>query len=440
MSKAIISATRLFARRNWISLVAAFGFIRTGSHALAQNNAATTPSAAATTTTTVAKAPLELRLGPLNLHPRVTAGMTADDNLLFTSVNQEADISWTLQPGLQAVAGDDAALISYRDLGYDILNLSPGSLIVQPPEAWPGKLFMLDYAPRFKFFDKYTANNAIDQFATLNLLWPMNKLILGFRQDYQSQKVTIIEAGKLATTETISTALSAAYQLGEKTSLDSNFRRLSIGYDQPGLTGYTEYNTEDWLNYQVTESMPVSLGVVAGYDEVAASHQNQTYEQLRARVRYNYTEKLVFDISGGGELRQYENGKSDTFSPVFNLTGAYRPAERTTVSLTGYRQQNASIFNGYNYTVTGAALSLSQGITDRFTAEASVGYSIQDFAPITGALANYTDDYITTRISLEAKILRHLNGQVFYQLLNRQSQVGGNISDNQIGVNLTLSY
>ena len=438
MSKAIISATRLFARRNWISLVAAFGFIRTGSHAQAQNNAAATPSAA--TTTTVAKAPLELRLGPLNLHPRVTAGMTADDNLLFTSVNQEADISWTLQPGLQAVAGDDAALISYRDLGYDILNLSPGSLIVQPPEAWPGKLFMLDYAPRFKFFDKYTANNAIDQFATLNLLWPMNKLILGFRQDYQSQKVTIIEAGKLATTETISTALSAAYQLGEKTSLDSNFRRLSIGYDQPGLTGYTEYNTEDWLNYQVTESMPVSLGVLAGYDEVAASHQNQTYEQLRARVRYNYTEKLVFDISGGVELRQYENGKSATFSPVFNLTGAYRPAERTTVSLTGYRQQNASIFNGYNYTVTGAALSLSQGITDRFTAEASVGYSIQDFAPITGALANYTDDYITTRLSLEAKILRHLNGQVFYQLLNRQSQVGGNISGNQIGVNLTLSY
>ncbi len=206
------------------------------------------------------------------------------------------------------------------------------------------------------------------------------------------------------------------------------------------MTGYTEYNTEDWLNYQVTESMPVSLGVVAGYDEVAASHQNQTYEQLRARVRYNYTEKLVFDISGGGELRQYENGKSATFSPVFSLTGAYRPTERTTVSLTGYRQQNASIFNGYNYTVTGAALSLSQGITDRFTAEASVGYSILDYAPITSALANYTDDYISARIGLEAKILRHLNGQIYYNLISIQSPVGGDRNDNQIGVNLTLSY
>ena len=439
MSKAIISATGRFTRRNWISLVAAFGFIRTGSHALAQNNAATTPSDAATTTT-VTKAPLELRLGPLNLHPHVTAGMTADDNLLFTSVNQEADISWTLQPGLQAVIGDDAALINARDQGGGALGLTPGSLIVQPPEAWPGKIFVLDYAPSFKFYDQYTAYNAIDQSATFSLLWPMNKLILGFRQDYQSQKATIIEAGQLATTETIATALSAAYQFGEKTSLDSNFRRLSIGYDQPGLTGYTEYNTEDWLNYQVTESMPVSLGVLAGYDEVAASHQNQTYEQLRARVRYNYTEKLVFDISGGGELRQYENGKSATFSPVFNLTGAYRPAERTTVSLTGYRQQNASIFNGYNYTVTGAALSLSQGITDRFTAEASVGYSILDYAPITSALANYTDDYITARIGLEAKILRHLNGQIYYNHISIQSPVGGDRNDNQIGVNLTLSY
>ena len=188
ISQAIISAIRRFTRRNWISVAAAFGCLRAGSLALAQTEVAATAP--------LNTPPLELNLGPLDLHPRVTVGMVADDNLLFTSTNKEADISWSVQPGLQAVIGDDAALIANRDQNGDVLGLNPGSLIVQSPEAWSGKIFMPDYAPRFKFYDKYTANNAIDQFATLNLLWPMNKLVLGFRQDYQLENATVIEAGQ----------------------------------------------------------------------------------------------------------------------------------------------------------------------------------------------------------------------------------------------------
>jgi hypothetical protein len=66
-----------------------------------------------------------------------------------------------VQPALQAVAGDDAALIAYRDQHLDVLNLAPGNFIVQPPEAWPGKLLILDYGPRFHIFDRYTVNKSI---------------------------------------------------------------------------------------------------------------------------------------------------------------------------------------------------------------------------------------------------------------------------------------
>jgi hypothetical protein len=125
---------------------------------------------------------------------------------------------------------------------------------------------------------------------------------------------------------------------------------------------------------------------------------------------------------------------------VFSLSGYYRPTERTSVSLTGYRQQNAQIFNGYNYTSTGANLGVSQGITDRFTAGASVGYFVIDYQSITRAVAGYSDDYYTARINLDAKILRHLVGQIYYNLVFLQSEVGANRNDNQIGVNLTYSY
>ena len=381
----------------------------------------------------------DLRLGPFDLHPRLSAGFVYDDNVLLSAANKEADMDWMIQPALQAVAGDDAALIALRDQNSDVLSLAPGSLIIQQPEVWPGKLLMVDYGPRFQLFDKYTANNSIDQFGALNLLLPMNKLILGFRQDYQLQKTEIIEFDQRATVETISSAFSAAYQFGDATSVESNFRRVSIDYETAGLTGYTEYNTEDWFNYAVAPDLPVSLGVLAGQDDVA-NHQDQSYEQLRARARYNYTEKLVFDVSAGGELRQYENGKGDTLSPVFTLAAEYRPAVRTTLRLTGSRQQYASIYNGYNYASTGAALEVRQGITDRFAAALSAGYYSIDYTGVSKGLANYAGDYYTARLGLDAIIVRHLTGQVFYQFLSSRSQAGAAVNDDQTGVQLTLSF
>ena len=231
---------RRFALRNWISAVAALGFFKAASLAAVQDNAPTnapdnavtnaqgTASASVTNapdnsyaSSTIEKNPLELRVGPFNLHPRLVAGLTYDDNILFSTANtavnpKESDTIWSVQPALQAVAGDDADLIALRDQHVDILSLSPGGLIVQRPENWPGKLFILDYGPRFQIYDKYTANNSIDQLGTLNFLWPMSKLILGFKQDYQLEKTTLIEAGQRAQVENISSALSAAYQFGDR--------------------------------------------------------------------------------------------------------------------------------------------------------------------------------------------------------------------------------
>ncbi len=452
---AIISP-RILALRNWAAVVAALVFFKLARPALAQNDptvgaAQTAPTVGAaqdgSTTnaqdssaakTTLQRQPWDLRWGPFDLHPRFVAGMIYDDNILLAEANKEADAEWLIQPAVQAIAGDDASLIAYRDQNYDVLTLAPGNIIVQPDEVWPGKLLILDYGPRFQIFDRYTANNSIDEFGTLNLLLPMSKLILGFRQDYSYQKTELIEFNQRATIEVIGTSLSAAYQFGDKSSMESDFRRITTGYGEPGLIGYTEYNTEDWFNYAVAENLPVSLGVLAGIDDVGGQ-QNQSYEQLRVRARYSRTEKLSFDASFGGELRQYQNGTPQTLYPVFSVSGLYRPTERTSLTLTGLRAQYASIFDGYNYATTGAALALQQDITDRFTVGLSMGYYALDFTPTQRGLVKYTGDYYTPRISFSAKIVRHLDGLVYYQFLNSYSQLYYAIDD-QFGAQLTLHF
>jgi hypothetical protein len=417
--------------RKCIFLVIVVAFFEKASIAFAQtDSAAITPLEANVSS---------LRLGPFDLHPRLTVGVTYDDDILFATTDKEADLDWMIQPALQAVAGDDAGLIAYRDQKNNVLDLTPGNLIIRDPDDRPGKLFIMDYGPRFQLLDKYTANNSVDEFATVDLLWATDKLILGVKQDYQLQKITIIEAGERTTVETIPTQLSAAYQFTDKVSMESDFGRTSIDYSSPGLTGYTEYNTQDWLNYEVAEKLNASLGVLAGWDLVTG-HQDQTYEQLRARARYNYTEKLTFDVSVGGELRQYENGSSETLTPVFSLAGVYQVAERTWLQLTGSREIYAAIFNGYNYTTTGVTLDVRQEITDRFTAKLSIGYSSIEYAAVNDPSTTHNDDFVTARLSFEAKIRRYVNGEIYYQWINRQSQFQGALDDNQVGAQVTLGF
>jgi hypothetical protein len=401
------------------------------SFVLAQNDAATE--------TALNKEPQELRAGPFDLHPRLSAGLSYDDNLLFSTGNKEADAEWLIQPGLRAVAGDNATLLAYRDQYHGDLDLSPGNLILQKLEDRPGKLLVLDYSPRFQVFDKYTANNSIDEFADVQALWPMGKWILGLTQQYQLQKIEVIEAGQRTTVESIPTTISAAGQLDDKLSVEGDFRRSSVGYNAPGLTGYAEYNTEGWCHYEIEENLRAGLGVLAGWDSVT-NHQDQTYEQLRADARYNYTEKLAFDISGGGELRQYENGNSETLRPVFTIAAEYLLGARSWLRLAAFRQQYAAIFNGYNYTTTAATLEVRQGITDRFTASLSVSYSSVNYTSILDPSVTHTDGDSIARISLEAKIVRHLDSQVYYQFLNRQSRFNGNLDDNQAGAQLSWSF
>ena len=62
--------------RNWIGLVVACVFFKSGAEAIAQNDSTATAPGDTTTETTGQKKSLDFRLGPFDLHPRITAGMT----------------------------------------------------------------------------------------------------------------------------------------------------------------------------------------------------------------------------------------------------------------------------------------------------------------------------------------------------------------------------
>ena len=382
----------------------------------------------------------DLHVGPFDIHPRLSAGVTYDDNILISTSNQEADFIWSLQPGVRISAGDKLALTEFRLASTDAMRLSPGDFVTDNPEVWPGRFLLVNYAPRCNWFTEYSANNSVDQLLGMNALWPTGRLILGVQQGYVDERTTVIEADRRTWQEEISTALLGGYQFSDLTSAEIRLHRTSTDYEKiTGLNGYTDWNDENWFNYHLSPRVDLGAGVTVGDLQVTGA--NQTYEQVLARVRYRLAEKISVGLAVGGEWRQFPSGL-DSLQPVFTLDASYRPNESTTISLTGYGRDQASVYSGYDYLLTGVSGGVQRQFWDRYYFNLGVSYSNYNYqATVQGpSVGNNNNNYVSLTTGLGMKLTKHLSASLFYQFRTWDSNQSAGWTDNQVGTQLTLSY
>jgi hypothetical protein len=418
------------------------------TNAVSSTTSTNTVSAAGTTAATATNAPTkpsfsdrlpDLRVGPFDIHPRLTTGVMYDDNILIAPHNTKSDLIWSVQPAASIVAGDRMAITEYLINNSDFMGISPGTYITSSPEYWPGKMLMLDYGPRFNWFTDYSENNSTDQLLKFDALLPMAKLILGVNQNYTSENTTVVEAGRRSNVETISSAIMAGYQFSEKTSAEMNLSRRSTDYEaSQALNGSTDWSDANWFNYQMTPLLNTGVGLTVG--DLETQSQSQTYEQLLARARYKLAERVDVGLSAGGEMRQFESAKG-SLEPVFTLDGNYRPFERTSVYISGYRRDAASVYYSQNYIITGIGTGISQQFGDRYFIGLGIGYDNYKYQSSTAAkTADRSDDYVTLRPSFDVRITKHLHSNIYYNFRTLKSSQTDGFDDNQVAVQMTLSY
>jgi hypothetical protein len=388
--------------------------------------------------------PPKLSLGPVDIHPRLTTGMTYDDNITISHTNPKADEIWSVAPGVQLVAGDRHSMAEFRLSGVDALYLSPLSFLTGPAENWPGIMAVLDYAPQFEWYTHYSNNDCVNQYPTLNAIFPLGRVILGVRQSYSYANTTVIEAGQLTPQTTYNTALTSGYQVSDRTSLEVNLRRNSVSYSESTLSGYADYSNDNWIHYQVGDRLNLGGGVTAGYLNVE-NRSSQTYQQVLARALYKLAEKVDVDGSLGVEFRQYSTDIAGTTHAVFNLTGSYRPWLATTFSLNAHRWDLSSVSYGDNYMQTGFTLGVSQRLFDRLSVGLSGGYDNYSYYSVTGssqaAANNQNNNYFNTRVGVGYRFNPFLNADVFYRFSQQSYETAAaGFSDNQIGLQVTYGF
>jgi hypothetical protein len=375
----------------------------------------------------------------------MTTGVTYDDNILLSSQHAESDVIWSMQPAFLAIAGDRLGMEDYRRTYHDVVSFSPDTFIITEPESWPGKTLMVDYGPGFNWFSEHTKNNCIDEFLTINTLWPIRKMILGFRQDYKLENTTIIEAGVRTWQQTIPTVLMAGYQFSEKMTAEVNLSRTSVSYEETqGLADYTDWDWDTWFNYHYGSRFNMALGANLGILDLV-SQPAQTYETPQIRARYRYGARMLFDGTFGVQMREYGGGIPSTLDPVFSLVAHYVASENTDLRLEAFRRESPSGTTGYDYISTGATLGLEHQIGSRYFASLDTTYYYANYLATSPALvptefARAVDNFIEARPTLEVRFNRHLVGKLFYLYRSIQSRQRQGWVDQQFGTRFIWTF
>lgn len=355
-----------------------------------------------------------LRLGPFDIHPRVSGGVIYDDNILIRNAGRLEDVIWTISPGIAAVAGFQ--------------------------QGGEGKMLTIDYSPSFNFYTRHSDNNSIDHHARLTALWPITKLTLTLSQEFTSSSGSVVEVGDRVHQKTYVTAFNGHYDVSEKTSVDVGLHQTISDYER--FISSREWYNDDWLNYQVLPKINMGVGLTLGYLEQDSS-PHQTYEKLLVRAVYVLTGKIDLTASAGGELRQYGASAGDRLAPVFSLGVTYRPTDTTTISLEAHRQQqNSILFIGENYYTTGFTVAIRQRVAERLFLTVGGGYDNADYVSAQkGITANREDNFYSARVSLDASLTPRWTAGVFYQYRKNESNLGVfGYDSNQVGVQTAWGF
>lgn len=336
---------------------------------------------------------------------------TYDSNIFIQSRNEQEDFIFTIAPGVAIGWGDFKTEI-YNTGGYRERNERSFT------EAVEDKRFIyLDYVPSVTFFTHHSDENSVDHDINLEGQWVGGKLTIGAKARFQTLNAPDIDLGDRVEQRRFDAAITAAYDISEKTGLEFNLFHNLRNYERASDT--REYRNDGWLNYRVQPKLKLSLGYAFGYVD-SSEGPHQVFERAMARVRYEANEKLALTATGGVEFRQV-GGDDDQTNPVFSLGAIWKPFDGTYFNLNAYSRTQTSASRGQTYVATGFDLLARQRFFQRMYLSLAGGYRHSDYDTLPNGSGARTDDYYYIRPSIGLDITVWLSAELCYEWRSNDS-------------------
>ncbi|MGA2179002.1 MAG: outer membrane beta-barrel protein [Verrucomicrobiota bacterium] len=337
-------------------------------------------------------------------------------------------------PYYQFLYADGVQVNTNQTVNTTIQQISPGALLEM------GSHWTLDYSPLWTVYSNNKLQNTFGQAVKLVGGTAYNDWVFGISQGYTDSSSPSVETATQTRQKTYNTAVNAAYTMNNKMSLDLAANQNFVSADQ--FSSYQEWSTLDWLNYQFWPRLNAAVGVGGGYDNEDAS-PDMTFEQLQGRVNWRATDKISFQLHGGGEDRQFlSGGAADLINPVFGASIQYQPFEQTKISLTGERVVSPSYLqNNQVMESTGFSADLNQRLLGKLFLDLRGGYQTVKYISSNSSVSNRKDDYDYLHAQLSCAFLKRGTIAVFYQISrDDSSQAGYTFTSHQVGFQIGYSY
>jgi hypothetical protein len=184
------------------------------------------------------------------------------------------------------------------------------------------------------------------------------------------------------------------------------------------------------------------VGVTLSYSEQNSGFSSVS-EEYRGRVSWHPGKKLTVAFSGGLQDQQFlDTGAGDLITPVFSTTISYRLFEQTTLSLSGDRDVNTSLFQSEVTENTRLGLGMQQRLFGKLQMSLGFGYSTVDYKDTTGKLTTArSDDSTSYSVGFNYPLWKRSNISGFYQYTqNSSSSSAFGYSTSQVGAVLSWAY
>ena len=349
------------------------------------------------------------------IRPYIKTGVTYDDNIFITNQNRTADIIYNVDGGFGFELGD------YRDLYENYL--------------------LLEYLASGFFFSNHPAQNSLDQSYSLLAQYRITQLAIQLESKFQSLNGADRQVGAFTSRMLFFNALRFVYTHSEKTDLEFEINQSTSRYPEQ-LSSYT---TEVQLafDYEILPKVRIGPEAIVGINQVEDS-PNRLYQTLNARLNYQIAEKLNLKASGGIQVNEYTSGGEPMrILPVFSVGSEYQLSPKTSLSVTAYRNLQASpSLAGQDFIATGAELGITQQFNQKISLSLTAGYENDTYVANSASVqASRVDNFCFLRPEVSYNFMKYLNANFSYEYRSNASTLQQDSwFDNQVNFELSLNF
>jgi hypothetical protein len=349
------------------------------------------------------------------IRPYIKTGVTYDDNIFITNQNRTADIIYNVDGGFGFELGD------YRDLYENYL--------------------LLEYLASGFFFSNHPAQNSLDQSYSLLAQYRITQLAIQLESKFQSLNGADRQVGAFTSRMLFFNALRFVYTHSEKTDLEFEINQSTSRYPEQ-LSSYT---TEVQLafDYEILPKVRIGPEAIVGINQVEDS-PDRLYQTLNARLNYQIAEKLNLKASGGIQVNEYTSGGEPMrILPVFSVGSEYQLSPKTSLSVTAYRNLQASpSLAGQDFIATGAELGITQQFNQKISLSLTAGYENDTYVANSASVqASRVDNFCFLRPEVSYNFMKYLNANFSYEYRSNASTLQQDSwFDNQVNFELSLNF